>query len=180
MKNNLNKAFSLFFIVLLLPVCFESCSNHKSKDRPDYKMLKEPLIGANRIMVKNDSDRIAGHAKRMGWAMEQTKTGLWYWIIQSAGKPKAKTGQVITLDYRVTLLNGTYCYSSDSSGPVRFKIGQGGVESGLEEAVLMLGQGDTAKFIMPPYLAHGLTGDGKKIPARAIIIYDIRVLAISN
>jgi len=37
-----------------------------------------------------------------------------------------------------------------------------------------------ARLILPPHLAHGLTGDGNKIPARAIIVYDIKVLKLSS
>ena len=42
----------------------------------------------------------------------------------------------------------------------------------------MLKKGSKARFILPPHLAHGLIGDENRIPARAIIIYDIEVLSI--
>ena len=61
-----------------------------------------------------------------------------------------------------------------------FKVGFGGVESGLEEGVLLLRTGDKARFIMPPHLAHGLIGDGDCIPMRAIIIYDVELVRVSE
>ena len=54
----------------------------------------------------------------------------------------------------------------------------GGVESGLEEGILLMKTGGKAKFILPPHLAYGLPGDGKKIPARAILVYDVELLSI--
>lgn len=46
-------------------------------------------------------------------------------------------------------------------GAKRFLIGQGGVEIGLEEAVLHLRKGDRATLILPSHLAHGLRDDDK-------------------
>jgi len=82
------------------------------------------------------------------------------------------------LNYRISLLDGTLCYSSDSLGVKEFAIGHGGVESGLEEGILLLKVGDKARFIMPPFKAHGLLGDMKKIPARSIIVYEIELLKL--
>jgi hypothetical protein len=31
-------------------------------------------------------------------------------------------------------------------------------------------------FILPPFLAFGLVGDGKKIPPRTIIVYNVSIL----
>jgi len=39
----------------------------------------------------------------------------------------------------------------------------------------MMQEGSDYLFIVPPYLAFGLTGDGAKIPGRAILIYRIRI-----
>ena len=63
---------------------------------------------------------------------------------------------------------------------MRFKIGQGGVESGLEEAVLLMSVGDKGRFIMPPHLAHGLLGDNNKIPPRSIIVYQAELIKLTN
>jgi len=57
-------------------------------------------------------------------------------------------------------------------------LGSGNVESGLEEGVLLMRVGDKALMLMPPHLAHGLTGDGDCIQRRAIILYDIELVSI--
>ena len=41
-------------------------------------------------------------------------------------------------------------------------------------------EGDKARFIMPPHLAHGLLGDNHKIPARAIIIYEVELIKLDE
>jgi FKBP-type peptidyl-prolyl cis-trans isomerase len=40
----------------------------------------------------------------------------------------------------------------------------------------MLKPGAEAIFIMPPFLAYGLIGDGKMIPPRAVIVYNVNIL----
>jgi FKBP-type peptidyl-prolyl cis-trans isomerase FkpA len=37
----------------------------------------------------------------------------------------------------------------------------------------MMKVGDSAIFVLPPHLAHGLLGDQKKIPRMAIISYQV-------
>jgi FKBP-type peptidyl-prolyl cis-trans isomerase FkpA len=146
----------------------------------DYRKTKEALIGANRILVRKDAEKIKAYIHRHNWNMKQTTSGLWYMILNEGQGKASQTGKVITIDYSVDLLDGTHCYSSDSLGPKKFRIGQGGIESGLEEGVLLLKEGEKARFIMPPHLAHGLTGDGNRIPARSVIIYEIAVIKIED
>ena len=112
--------------------------------------------------------------------MKETKTGLWYHIdIEGEGELAVK-GDVVELSYTIALLDGTACYSSDSLGNKQFKVGQGGVEPGLEEGILLLNKGAKATFIMPPHRAHGLVGDDDKIPGRKSIVYKVEVVDIKR
>lgn len=131
-------------------------------------------------MVKKDHERIKEYARHNNLAMKETETGLWYRVEVKSRCDKAQKGQLATLRYQVSLLDGKLCYSSDSLGFKKFRIGRGGVESGLEEGILMMRPGDKAVFIMPPHLAHGLTGDGDKIPARSIIVYHVELLKLES
>jgi FKBP-type peptidyl-prolyl cis-trans isomerase len=45
---------------------------------------------------------------------------------------------------------------------------------------LLLRVGDKARFILPSHLAHGVPGDGVKIPRRATIIYDLELINITS
>jgi len=167
--------FKLSIVIIL--VLFVACNNNQNKNiNPEE--YKEPLIKVNKYLVNKDQERIAGYVERHGWNMEVTKTGLWYQVTNN-GNEKAITNAVATINYRIKLLNGKTCYSSDSLGPRSFRIGQSGVESGLEEGILMMCKGDMAKFIMPPHLAHGLLGDNNKIPARVTIIYEVELIELS-
>jgi FKBP-type peptidyl-prolyl cis-trans isomerase len=144
----------------------------------EYSQTKKHLVEVNKILVRKDRLTIMGYIERNHLDMQESKTGLWYKIIKKGEGNLAETGKIATIDFRIGLLDGTECYNSKTQGRKSFRIGRGGVESGLEEGILMLNAGGKAKFIMPPHLAYGLPGDGNKIPARAIIIYDVDVVSI--
>lgn len=166
-------------IPLLLALFFTPFLAGCQDNQPVRKSItEEDLIRVNRQMVNRDADRIKEYIKNNNLSMQETKTGLWYSVLETGDTVKARKGNLISLKYTLSLLDGTTCYSSDSLGIKTFLIGQGGVESGLEEAVLLLGKGAKAKFILPPHLGHGLIGDDNQIPARAILIYDIEVMDI--
>ncbi len=150
------------------------------KNNTDKRPLTpKELIGINKQLVAKDRLVIKGYVQRQGIDMQETPTGLWYKIDKMGTGEKIKEGDMISLRYTVTLLKEQVeCYSSDESGAMTFEVGKGGVESGLEQGVLLLKDKGEATFIMPPHLAHGLPGDGKCIPARAILIYNVKVLHV--
>lgn len=129
-------------------------------------------------MVEEDSEKIATFAEEKGWQMKKTESGLWYMIYENGKGKKAETRTVAVLEYALSLLNGTICYSSEQFGQKEFLIGHSDIEKGLEEGVLLMREGDKARFLMPPHLAHGLIGDGVCIPRRAIILYDVELVRI--
>lgn len=167
---------SLFALLLLIAV---SCNSEKNKDEvKDWHKINKQLIDINKYLVKEDKERIESFIKRNGWNMQETSTGLWYEIYETVNGEPAEENLIATIDYRVELLDGTLCYSSDSTGTLTFKIGKGNVESGIQEGILMLKEGDKARFILPPHLAFGLVGDDNKIPPRSIIIYYIDLISL--
>ena len=148
-----------YAILIALAAAAAGCNKTDQKGVP---MSKESLIRANKGLVTIDKERIEAFAERHQWDMATTETGLWCQIYEHG------TG------------DGTLCYSSDSTGEKTFLIGQGGVESGLEEGILLMRCGDKARFIMPPHLAHGLPGDNDKIPPRSTIVYQVELLNLTN
>jgi FKBP-type peptidyl-prolyl cis-trans isomerase len=170
------KVNGLYLVFILMLFHFCSGNQEKTITNAELHNTEEALVGANRILVKKDQEKIMAYVRRNNLTMKETSSGLWYGIERYGFGVKAQENALVTLKYKVSLLDGTVCYDSDSLGVKQFTIGKGGVESGLEEGVLFLSIGDKATFIMPPHLAHGLPGDGNKIPARSIIVYDVILL----
>lgn len=175
------QALTLRYVLLFLLIGASACRTENERDsrgsRPVHPLEKPVnLEKVNLYLVKKSNRQIIGYIRRNRLDMQQTGTGLWYQVLTKGTGNKVQTGQMVTLAYRLSLLDGTLCYSSSEDGLKRFKTGQGGVETGLEEGVLLLHVGDSARLILPPHLAHGLVGDGNRIPARASLLYDIKVV----
>ena len=173
-----------FLFFALLFVCFFSCRRYNTQQPAqdttltERRQMEEALLRVNRQLVEDDDREIETFAGRKGWQMRATGSGLRYMIYRRGQGENAVTGKVVTLAYTVWLLDSTVCYSSEQLGFKKFRLGYGDVERGLEEGVSLMRVGDKARMIMPPHLAHGLTGDGDCIPYRAIILYDVELLKV--
>ena len=166
-------------IGFLMGLLLISCGNppaQKQKTKPSE--LKETMMEVNKKLVQSENRYIEAYVKRRGWEMKETGTGLRYMIYKHGNGEKAVKGKIAKLNYKVSLLDGTNCYSSEEFGPKIFRIGKGGVESGIEEGILFLHVGDRVKFILPSHLAFGLVGDSRKIPAKATLVYDIELIEL--
>jgi FKBP-type peptidyl-prolyl cis-trans isomerase len=157
---------------------FISCQGEKGQPPQTAKDPQESLEKANRYLVKSEKQDIENYIRRHGWDMKETGSGLRYMIYEKGEGPTASRGNVAVLEYTCWLINGQKVYSSENDGLKTFLVGRGGVESGLEEAILLLGTGDKARIILPSHLAYGLLGDDKKIPPRTAIVYDLELIEL--
>lgn len=160
-----------------------SCENVDKRTKSqiqtvDNKSLEDSLIQLNKNLLLQESMMIDEYVKTNDLDVVATGTGLRYQITNEGEGPLVKNGDVVTLDYVLALLNGKIIYSSEDSGYKTFMVGKGGVESGLEEAILKLRKNSEAVIILPSHLAHGLTGDGNKIPLRASLVYNVKIIDI--
>ena len=141
---------------------------------------KEMLLRVNKFLVQKDIELIKSYAERRGWEMEVTESGLFYDIYESNDGERAEDGMSIRINYMVSLLDGTLCYSSEQDGAKEFLLGKSYEISGLEQGVAIMHEGEKARFIIPPHLAYGLLGDEKRIPAWSIIVYEVELLEVGN
>ena len=168
--------------IILVAICFfwvVACGNDPNKPSSQSQpKLREPLINANKARLKMEDLKINKYAERQNWDMEVTGTGLRYMVYEKGDGPQPTSGQTAIINYEVSLMDGTVCYSSNTEGTRGFEIGKAELEKGLDEGILLLKVGDKSKFILPSHLAHGLAGDGQKIPSHAVLIYDVTLIDI--
>ena len=164
---------------MLLMSVFVSCSGRQSPERKSVPSVEESLIKANKQAVKAENEQIDRFVQRYHWQMEKTGSGLRYNRYEKGNGEKAQTGKIAALKYEVRLITGDLIYSSEKDGLKEFLIGRGGVESGLEEGILLLRVGDRAKFIIPSHLGFGLLGDQDKVPPKSTLIYDLELISLN-
>jgi FKBP-type peptidyl-prolyl cis-trans isomerase len=163
-------------IVILLLAVLISCNSKQDKSVGSSRPGKKEMAELNKYMVQKDRERIINYIDRKGLEMTESPTGLWYQIKSEGTGDSFKNNDRIFIDYECSLLDGTLCYSSKESGSKEVILGKSEIEAGLNQGLRMLKPGGEAILILPPYLAFGLKGDGKRIPSRAVLVYNITVL----
>ncbi len=162
---------------LIMNFAFLGCS-----DPPvpiiDEEQVKRELIIANRDKQKMEADSLKTFISSKGWTMKVTPTGLYYEVMSSKQGRKINNGDFVSLFYKVYLLNGQLCYDNYLGHPIRFKVGEDHVETGLHQLMPMLGVGDEVRVVMPSHLAFGFTGDSNKIPGDSPLYYEIKVVSV--
>ena len=140
--------------------------------------VKNQFIKANQQVVVKETDEMDYYQKSHKMPFVKTNSGIRYYVYKPSIKGESlKNDDIVRINYTVSLLNGTECYSSKTDGIKEFIIGMANIEDGLHKALLYLKSGDKALVLIPSHLAHGLLGDSKKIPPMSPIIYDVEIIS---
>lgn len=111
---------------------------------------------------------------------EETKevTELQIEDIQLGTGQEAQAGDVLSVHYTGTLLDGTKFDSSvDRGQPFQFQLGAEQVIQGWEEGFAGMRVGGTRRLVIPPHLAYGAT-ERPGLPANSTLIFDVELLEI--
>jgi FKBP-type peptidyl-prolyl cis-trans isomerase len=168
-----NLTLCMLWVLLLAASCDDS-QNERGR-----MPSQEQLIEANKKKVGTESRLIDDFVDKSGWKMNVTETGIRYEVYFDSAGTTAKSRDQVAIHYDLYLLDGTRVGDTKLKGPVQFKVGEGDVVSGLHEAVTYLSEGDSARIILPSYLAFGLTGDQNNIPPNAALFYNLSLVYIN-
>ena len=164
-----------------------SCRNDEAQsDRPavgsEKKWSNQQSVEFNQeIHIREELDIEIYLAHHKYLRMTETNTALRYQIVSKddVSGEYAGDGDVVMIDLKISLLDGSICYETDSI-PDQFILGRSDKESGLQEALELMRLNDKAKLILPSYLAHGLLGDSETIPPQSVLIIDVELLNIER
>ena len=177
------KFYSVLYILIF--ILFTSGCQHTDQKTPVSKEnlesnLKDNLINSNKKRILQEQSQIKDFINKSGLKMIATQTGIYYQVNKEGAGDQVKILSDVELEYKINLLDGTYIYSSDSSGTLKMIVGKSYEPTGLQEALLLLKEGSEAKIIIPSYLAYGLTGDGDKIAGNQTLFYQIKLKKVRN
>ncbi len=104
--------------------------------------------------------------------------GLIIEVLQEGSGPEAKEGNVATVHYTGTFIDGSVFDSSVTRGePFAFTLGGNRVIAGWEQGVLGMKVGEKRRLTVPYTLGYGEAGYGP-IPAKSTLMFDIELLKI--
>ena len=107
---------------------------------------------------------------------EVTESGVRMIIHKEGSGDLAKEGQTVYVHYTGLLETGKKFDSSHDRGqPFSFKLGQGRVIKGWEEALALMKPGEKRTLIIPPELGYGERAAGP-IPPNSILIFEVELV----
>ena len=116
---------------------------------------------------------LAENAKAEG--VKVTESGLQY-LLRSGGDGRSpQEGDIVTVNIRGTLADGTEFEKSQEGVPARRAMRA--LCPGLGEGIRMLKPGGKATFFIPPALGFGEAGRPPLIRGNAVVRYDVELLA---
>jgi FKBP-type peptidyl-prolyl cis-trans isomerase len=145
-------------------------SNAEIQKENDVKIAKQKIEETKKIQQYLKANKLVAQALPSGLHIVYTKKG--------TGAKPAK-GQTVVAHYTGTLLNGKKFDSSvDRGTPFEFAVGNGQVIKGWDEGFMQMPIGSKAKLIIPSFMGYGEKGAGADIPANAILIFDVELIAV--
>jgi FKBP-type peptidyl-prolyl cis-trans isomerase len=133
---------------------------------------------------KKDDDIIQKYAKEKGLKVQKTNSGLYYVITQQGTGTKPATGNMVSVGYTGSTLDGkefdsSYKNPQTNGKPIEFPIGQGAVIRGWDEGIALLNKGSKATFLIPSTMAYG-PQEQAKIPANSVLRFDVELVDIKD
>ena len=171
--------YKIIPILFLVVFSFLSCKGKEEKvqNRP---VDDQSLMDVNRFLVEKDEELIQSFISRMNWEMIEDSTGFWYHIVETGNGENVKNGDVVSIEYSESLLDGTLCNSTIGKQPRTFRLGYNEITRGMDEGIAQMHVGDSARFIFPPNLAYGLAGDNISVPPRSVVVCKVKLISKSN
>lgn len=106
-------------------------------------------------------------------------SGLQYKVLKEGSGPSPTANDVVIINYRGTLINGTEFDSSYSRGTPE-AVSIKAVIPGWSEALKLMKAGASWQLFMPPSLGYGQRGLEKRTPPNSTLIFEIELLSIEN
>ncbi|MDA9977517.1 peptidylprolyl isomerase [Flavobacteriaceae bacterium] len=136
----------------------------------NFKAKKEILVKENQLKEQQIIESLSKDFK-------VTPSGLRYKIINKGNGDSPKKGDKVKVHYKGMLTDETVFDSSyKRNQPIEFNVGIGQVIPGWDEGIMLLKNGEKAKFVIPSNLGYGEAGAGGVIPPNATLVFEVELL----
>ncbi|UYW00409.1 peptidylprolyl isomerase [Flavobacterium agricola] len=135
--------------------------------------------GSREKRMAEEKARAAAELDKIAAGFQETASGLRYQMIHKGTGKQAYKGAKVAVHYKGQLTNGSvFDESYKRKQPLEFTVGVGQVIEGWDEGILLLQEGDKARFVIPSNLGYGSRGAGGVIPPDAILIFDVELVKV--
>jgi FKBP-type peptidyl-prolyl cis-trans isomerase FklB len=140
-----------------------------------FQTLAEKFRKASAEKNKKASEEFLEKNKKQSGVIT-LPSGVQYKVIKEGNGLLPDSSDVVSVNYKGTLISGKQFDSNDGRGPAKLPIR--GVFPGMTEALLKMKVGSKWTIYIPSDLAYGERGNGKEIKGNMALIFDVEVLGI--
>ena len=171
--NNKNLFLIVFACALiLLPACRQQRPQLPA-NRPIERPAEIDLVRINTGIVQQEDSLINLYVQTSKLNFTRTEAGFWYKIEQNSKNPLLIQDDIVLINYRLYLLDGTFVEEQTN---FRITVGRKEFILGIDEALELMRPGDSGVFIFPSNLAFRLRGYGNLVPPFTPVIFQVSVL----
>jgi FKBP-type peptidyl-prolyl cis-trans isomerase FklB len=144
--------------------------------------IQETMVAFQKELMEKQKKQgeafLAENKKKEG--VKTLPSGLQYKVIKAGAGKKPKADDIVTANYRGTLIDGTEFDSSYKRGqPATFPV-SGGMIPGWTEALQLMEVGAKWQLFIPSNLAYGERGAGGIIGPNATLIFEVELVSIKE
>ena len=136
-------------------------------------MAKQQAAGE--VNLRKGEAWLTENGKRQG--VTTTASGLQYEVVSNGNGPKPTMEDVVSVNYRGTLIDGKEFDSSFKRGqPAQLPVNRW--IPGFQEVLQLMPVGSKWKVYIPSNLAYGAQGAGEDIPPYSVLVFDLELVQI--
>jgi FKBP-type peptidyl-prolyl cis-trans isomerase FkpA len=116
-------------------------------------------------------------------AMTRTAEGVYLQDVRDGRGAEAEAGRAVSVEYRAWLPDGTLFEqrpSPDGFGLSEFVLGENPPVDGLTFGMAGMRTGGVRRIVLPPEHGYGLIGRPEGVPANAVVVFEVRLLAVRD
>ncbi len=118
---------------------------------------------------------LSANAQKPGVVTEPS--GLQHRSIHSGYGKRPKATDLVTVNYKGTLINGKVFDATEPGMPAQFTVNK--LIPGWTEALQLMREGDEWQLVIPASLAYGSRGAGEVIPPNQVLIFDLALITVT-
>lgn len=158
------------YIILTLFLFFLSCTKKEKKIDIPSSTIKDFAISAKKDQIEIEKKIINEYIKRSQkkWKCQGS---ICISLEHSRNGKLISNNDTILIKYKLSLINGKMCDSSNFNKYILYVVGKDYEPKGLQYVLNELKRGDCAWAIIPSPFAYGFIGDLKCVPPNTPVIY---------
>jgi FKBP-type peptidyl-prolyl cis-trans isomerase len=169
--KGLKKISFIYFILFAAIACVRQAPQLPANKAIESDSVGMAIQNANQRLIAGEDSILATYVSTRTEKFQKTSSGLWIYTERTAKATKLKNGDNCKIKYHIYSLTDSLLDQKTES----IIIGKKQVINGIEEAILLMNNSDSAILILPWYLGYGMKGN-EYVPPYTSVVVKLQIL----